>query len=966
MTTQEINNGIKLICETSTVIQRCYESKHVLAVTINEAKPEDIEKCWEFYKDRDGVVINVRKELFRQMREGKTVTVELLDGLVTKYKAGKENQFRVYKNFYTIFYPAITFYGHSTQRDFISKLTEQLIKDLDIVDRVKTTSFDFQGPRQQGSDRYWLAIYNKEQENQSTGLQFFIDFHHGKMSYGVYKHGNRDFLKEQVVVSPDTFDYDDLLSYFKSEVHLLINDLPQYDAITTLNLEGKKLYKISHGTFKAKNKSKVIETLKENNWIILHELTGKDQARYFKEDLQVGDYVYITLGSKELIGIGKILSDEWNYVPNEIVDNDGWMYREVEFIKAPVRKNPKELKDTRNIFPSGNSTLTEIKPDLLNEANDKLFKPYFNVEFILSNQKKDLKENFINWLVANTSGGNYFEKQFNSNIERFQNEINDYETKYKESFNSELFIISSTDYKNEIEILRANLYNTSTPFSEYSNKLASGRPKAILGKNNYLRFLNEYFSNNEIMESNNQLNKSPLNQILYGPPGTGKTYHTINKSLSIIENKSEIALKKENRKELKNRFDQYVKEGRIVFTTFHQSMSYEDFIEGIKPKIDEDNNENKQVIYEIENGIFKKIANDAKKLRTNTKEVIENYSFDDAWDDLVKNAEKELEDKQPLTLSIQTPNLGLKIIEISGRGNLILKPIYSEGAKEYTVSYLRAKKLQEVFPDLSGIKNIDKEFRAVIGGSNSTAYWSVLNYINTKINENTKVSKQETTLPSLPFVLIIDEINRGNVSQIFGELITLIEEDKRLGKDEALEVTLPYSKEKFGVPANLYIIGTMNTADRSVEALDTALRRRFSFEEMLPDYDLEGLDKEVFGYSLKDILETINKRIVRLLNSEHAIGHSYFLNKNEDTLIDSFYRNIIPLLQEYFFGDYGKMMMVLGDGFVSYNEWSDEDKFFASYSNSKNDYDVKDLYSIQHYSDNKQGFAEAIKKLMNK
>lgn len=909
MTKQEINNGIKLVCETSTTIQRCYENIKLLADTINEAKPEDIEKCWNYYKDRSGVIVDVRKELFKKLKEGTYITEELLANLVAKYKQGKENQFRVYKNFYTIFYPAITFYGHNPQREFIKNFENKIIEDLGLINQVKTTSFDFQGPRQQGSDRYWLAVYNKEQPNQSTGLQFFIDFHHGKMSYGVYKHGNRDFLKEQVVVTPDTFDYNDLLNYFKTEVHLLVNDLPQYDAITTLNLEGKKLYKISHGTFKAKNKSHVIETLKANNWIILHELTGKDQARYFKEDLQVGDYVYITLGSKELIGIGKILSDDWNYVPNEIVDNDGWMYREVEFIKAPNRKNPKELKDTRNIFPSGNSTLTEIKPDLLNEANDRLFKPYFNVEFVLSGKTTNIKDDFINWMIANVSGGNYFKNQFGSNRARFEKEIDEYEIKYKESFNSELFIISTSNYSNEINLISSNLYNTSTPFSEYSNNHTSGRPKAILGKNNYLRFLNEYFSNNEIMESNNQLNKYPLNQILYGPPGTGKTYHSINKAIEIINPSFDLT---QDRKIVKEEFDRLVADGQVVFTTFHQSMSYEDFIEGIKPKIDEDANENKQVIYEIEDGIFKRLVEKAKKVKTTSKEIVENYSFDDAWDDLYKEAQKDLENNTPLFLSIQTPNLGLKIIEITERGNLKLKPIYSEDAKEYTVSYSRAKKLQEAYPDLSVVKNIDKEFRAVIGGSNSTAYWSVLNYIIQKINTNSKITKQESKLPALPHVLIIDEINRGNVSQIFGELITLIEESKRLGEVEALEVLLPYSRKSFGVPPNLYIIGTMNTADRSVEALDTALRRRFSFKELMPDSNVIA-EKGFEDYQRKEIMEKINTRIELLLDRNHTLGHAYFIKQDFE---NSFENEIIPLLQEYFYNDYCKIGLVLGKGFV--------------------------------------------------
>lgn len=263
-------------------------------------------------------------------------------------------------------------------------------------------------------------------------------------------------------------------------------------------------------------------------------------------------------------------------------------------------------------------------------------------------------------------------------------------------------------------------------------------------------------------------------------------------------------------------------------------------------------------------------------------------------------------------------------------------------------------------------------------------------YLKSKYN----VSVQNIDNTKNNYVLIIDEINRGNISQIFGELITLIEDDKRLGKDEALEVTLPYSKDKFGVPLNLYIIGTMNTADRSVEALDTALRRRFSFEEMMPMPELlspsalycqllwsyESVDwndsefkekedqffsfaqvsedlisqrKEIWetmkadyirddfsyfddfdfnGFNLQVILETINNRIEVLLNRDHLIGHSYFLNvRTEGQLKATFKNNIIPLLQEYFYGDYEKIGLILGSGFFEQSgKYSKE--IFASFT----------------------------------
>lgn len=503
---------------------------------------------------------------------------------------------------------------------------------------------------------------------------------------------------------------------------------------------------------------------------------------------------------------------------------------------------------------------------------------------------------------------------------------------------------------------------------------------------------------NDSLKNNNLSNMYiPKNQILYGPPGTGKTFNTINKALSIIESKTENEINSEKREILKNRFEGYIKNGQIVFTTFHQSMSYEDFIEGIKPKIIEDAEENKQVIYEVEDGIFKQIVESAKKERTVSKEVIEKYNFNDAWNDLVNESEIEFENEKLLTLKIQTPSLGLDVVEISEKGNLKLKPIYSKKSKVYTVSYDRTKRLHEVFPDLSLVKNIDKEFRAVIGGSNSTAYWSVFNYINSKINQSSKIINENIESSLLPHILIIDEINRGNVSQIFGELITLIEEDKRLGEDEKLEVTLPYSKKKFGVPSNLYIIGTMNTADRSVEALDTALRRRFNFSEMMPQSKLlspsalycqllwkyQGIDwndsefvseenklfdfiqvsdelranrKSIWemmkkdnnrnnfsyfngfkytGINLQIILETINKRIEILLDRDHLIGHAYFINiKTEIQLLDVFKNKIIPLLQEYFYNDYQKIALVLGEGFVTCLEIKEHNGIFAKFSKS--------------------------------
>ncbi len=286
------------------------------------------------------------------------------------------------------------------------------------------------------------------------------------------------------------------------------------------------------------------------------------------------------------------------------------------------------------------------------------------------------------------------------------------------------------------------------------------------------------------------------NLILYGPPGTGKTYNSVIYAVAICDGKPVDELT--DYAAVMSRYNELKKAGRISFTTFHQSYGYEEFIEGIKPIIDE----NKQDIgYTIEPGVFKKFCDNAKSItRTST-----------------------------------------------------------------------------------GIES-------------------------TVIEENTE-----------PYVFIIDEINRGNISKIFGELITLIESTKRAGMPEAASAILPYSGDEFSVPSNVYILGTMNTADRSIALMDTALRRRFQFVEMMPDSDVLrkiNADK-VEDLDVAAMLDKINERIEYLYDREHTIGHAFFTDLKDDaTLVklqSIFEKSVIPLLQEYFYEDYQKIQLVLGD-----------------------------------------------------
>ncbi len=503
----------------------------------------------------------------------------------------------------------------------------------------------------------------------------------------------------------------------------------------------------------------------------------------------------------------------------------------------------------------------------------------------------------------------------------------------------------------------------------------------------------------------NPTDMKPLNQILYGPPGTGKTYSTIDKVVSICEPESYVERDHDSNKAV---YDQLVKEGRVLFTTFHQSMAYEDFIEGIKPVKPGD--EDKFLKYDVEPGIFSKIAKNAEKLIHVTNQSInwDNVRYfkmsvggknrPDIHDYCIKHnlvglgwgGEEDLSDLSTLKdwisyrdaykarfsetadenryhvqASYILNRMNIGDIVVVTKGNHIIDAIGKvtgeyEFNDENPTGFYHFRKVEWIATDLNA--SPEKFFRKQISQQ------SIYEFYDEDIKRETfkELTTSQTSLVK-PYALVIDEINRGNVSAIFGELITLIEEDKRKGKPNELSVTLPYSKESFSVPENLYLIGTMNTADRSVEALDTALRRRFSFVEMLPDPKLLS-DKGTHGdgmiadINLPDLLTVINERIEVLVDRDHTIGHAFFINdKSPDDLKQTFKNKIIPLLQEYFYGNYQKMALVLGNSFFSIKEQKT-----VKFAEEAKDYDFSDqVYTIRDCADKDFDFLNAIRKLMN-
>ena len=442
--------------------------------------------------------------------------------------------------------------------------------------------------------------------------------------------------------------------------------------------------------------------------------------------------------------------------------------------------------------------------------------------------------------------------------------------------------------------------------------------------------------------------KMPLNQILYGPPGTGKTHRIISEYFPKFTTKVEDS--EQYHKELIGQYTWW----QVVAATVYdlQSCNVTQILnhEFIKAKASISNQKSVRAMiwsmlqqhtkHECEHVKYAKrndplfFSKDENSIWTIDKNIVENdtpeiKAFLEAWN---MSPEQGMDDK-------------LRCYEFVTFHQSFTYEDFVEGIK----------------PIMEGDE--DEE-------SSSIGY-TIIDGVFKKICVRARLDEKND------YAIFIDEINRGNISQIFGELITLIEEDKREGKPNEIKLRLPYSKKIFSVPRNLYIIGTMNTADRSVEALDTALRRRFSFEEILPQPNLiksKGRLKEqngiLNGIDLSDILATINLRIEKLKDKDHMIGHSYFMNV--ETLQDlklSFQRCIIPLLQEYFYGDYGKIGLIIGASFFDENEAQDqnESEIFANFGdyNSTN-FSNKPIYrllDVNKFTD--QQMVDAMLRLMN-
>lgn len=552
-----------------------------------------------------------------------------------------------------------------------------------------------------------------------------------------------------------------ILDAFTYEFEKYLVDYTQRNNIKEFNLNGRSLYKMSHGAFVKRadfRKAGTAKKMEDEKWICLHEETGKGQGEAFR-NAEIGDYIFLCYGGDKLGCIGKIISDS-DYIPEDklnYVDKDeGWIYRTIEPLFSPVDEDISDFKSERSFWmPSGNSTFYPIPSDDLDYANEKIFIPKYEVKII--------------------------------------------------------------------------------------------------------------DKHSEVSSNSNDNKMSELNTIIYGPPGTGKTYKTIIKAAKIITDKDL------QYNEAKAIFEPLLGD-QIEFITFHQNYSYEDFVIGLKPKL-----EGTQLAFEKHEGVFYKICDRARKNYYAWKEGLEatEPKFENVFTEYLKplqTAGGEIEEK-----------LGIanKSFFISGIGGNMLQFRSENNPSES----LDIDKIKALYTDGTSPTDTKHIFYTPI--------------VKALQNIAERLKKEVVKVKLKNYVLIIDEINRANISRVFGELITLLEEDKRLGNNHQMIVSLS-NGERFSVPKNLYVLGTMNTADKSIALIDIALRRRFVFEDMYPR---PRVVDELVKHPYSEFLKTLNEQILAKKGADFLIGHSYLMEGEgkEFDFVSAMNHKIIPLLNEYFY-----------------------------------------------------------------
>lgn len=540
--------------------------------------------------------------------------------------------------------------------------------------------------------------------------------------------------------------------------------------------------------------------------------------------------------------------------------------------KAPNRYSLFKYADENRDWAINEGGGTEIQFHIYFRNNEVGYGLGFNTQYVpFANEKspidyiKPFGDAFLQLLTENRKSwkDQGFDWTEGDGDDMLLNPQNDQYSLFGKILNVNNSSISDNDYQTMLSDIKGTLFDIYQKVFEIKNKKESQKQEKSKAM--------------EFFEKTAKLLQSKHNIILQGAPGTGKTYNTAAIALKALDI-TDVDLT--NHKAVMERYDELLGK-QIFFTTFHQSLDYEDFVEGLKPHVQTDNKGNSiGVTYEPEDGIFKRACNAAQT--DQSKDIVK------CIDDYLQKI-KGFENKREIpTVSGKS---ALYVWWSEGNNTISTRSVLSQSTKgdQYTPSPL----------------NIEKVKMQALGDGEENNWRQ---YAQAFINA---VKREYFTTTNKPVVLIIDEINRGNVSKIFGELITLLESDKRSQGYHPIKVMLPYTKAEFGVPSNLYIIGTMNTTDRSTGTLDYAIRRRFAFVTLQSDRSIiEKHYDELKDEELKDKAVALFDDIKKFIeNPKHLcgdmsiddlmIGHSYFMAEDEEELKDKVEYEIVPLIKEY-------------------------------------------------------------------
>ena len=809
------------------------------------------------------------------------------------YKDSKVGMFPNWKHVFKILFP---FIHNASENGEVKRQLNQLADDIIKANQLENVTkhiVSFQGSQNYGSDRVWVAIIPKSAASVQYAYQIFFTIDKNGLVGGVHKGHN--LVKQTFKNQDDKFEtWDSYLSRTKAikEEWTTLNSNVDFLIINDEKNFQKSLKKIEPDALKTyfytlDNLVEELEIQDEENLVFSvsnNQLSFQVGKRYC---LNVKKNVFDFITYNEIEGAS--LAHETFSEPSL-----AYLYKRTE--ASLVLEHFENIKNAVDI---------EIGRD-----NHTSAKTYDNSAF----RKAVFDKAYRNKLLGNKHimdnkyflVGAYWDSQNpKDQTNRFIKEgiwVNGYDDKFNDIVNSvqigDKIVIKAPDRRNDRMYIKAkgtvlknhfdgqNLdVNWENDFEIFIVDFSGGywdTIKEITNKSH----IDAIWNNKEnLMEDDNNQEpsyKASINQIFYGPPGTGKTYNTILEAAKIITQNPDISYNA-----AQDVFNKNLGEN-IEFITFHQNYSYEDFIQGLRPDTDLSG----ELSFFKSDGVFKKIADRAlKNLRDSENPELAKKTFDNVFYELIEPLNEDVVDE----LEIKMKQTSFYITEVGEKSIEFRK---NQGASKHTLSIATLKKMYDL-----GTNNI------ILGGL-QPYYNPILNLLLEKGKSGFTNSVKQN------YVIIIDEINRANISRVFGELITLIEKDKRSNGKIPITATLP-SGEQFIVPSNLYIIGTMNTADKSIALLDIALRRRFEFVPMYPKYQLED---DNFKIENADTLEKINNEIISRKGHDFTIGHSYFMGEDYDfkNTID---KKVVPLLLEYFMNDYNEVKAILKAAELEVEGW---------------------------------------------